>query len=65
MKTKLTHIIKVELMPLLTPIHGTGRYSKHSQKRKVKTNLVTNPTFYNSEMPARFNAAIMEQNLWK
>lgn len=68
MKTKLIHIIehgKLELLPLLTTIHSTGRQSKHSQKRKVKTNPVTNPIFYNSEMPARFNVAIMEQNLWK
>lgn len=51
----------LELLSLLTSIHGSGRYFPCYQRRKVNTNL----SIYNNDLPARNAGVIVTQKLWE
>lgn len=63
--TVKTTPIRLMLSPLLISVHGIGRCATHYQRRKVSTDLETNPFIYNDDLHARRTSTTVAQSLWE
>lgn len=55
-------VILPEDLPLLSGVHGAGKYSVHYQTRKVHTKSARKP-IYKNDQPSRYTGAKMAQRL--